>query len=144
MDVPFDVLHDEVREPVVRRPAIQQPGDVGVIEAGENLSLGAEATTDLVGVQAELDDLDGDAALELVVVAYGQVDGAHPAASELADDRDKVRRGARAARRAGGWSRSAGATITVDRSPLLSACRSFKSDSTSDRRLASPAHESAR
>ena len=83
---PLDVLHDEVGEPVLGRPAVEQARDVWVVQGGENLALVAEAAEDEVRVHPALDELDGDAAAELAVVALGHVDGAHPAAADLAHD----------------------------------------------------------
>ena len=39
----LDVLHDEVGAAVVGGAAVEEPGDVGVVEAGEDLPLVAEA-----------------------------------------------------------------------------------------------------
>ena len=59
--LPFDKLHDEVRQAVVSGAAVEQAGDVWMIERGEDLSLFAEAAQDEVGVHAALDQLDRDA-----------------------------------------------------------------------------------
>ena len=47
----LDVLHGEPRPPVVRDAAVEQPGDVRMVQPGEDLPLGEEAPADLVGVQ---------------------------------------------------------------------------------------------
>jgi hypothetical protein len=56
-----------------------------VLEARQNLPLAAEAADDAVGVHAALEDFDGDALLERVVGADAQVDGAHAAVADLAE-----------------------------------------------------------
>src|SRR5215469_12971820 len=78
----LEVLHDEVGA-AVKEAAIEQPRDVGMLEAREDLALGVEAAQHCIGIHAALDDLDGGALLELAVGAFGQVDGAHAAAAEL-------------------------------------------------------------
>ena len=40
----LDVLHDEVGQPVVGGAAVEQPGDVGMLEAGQDLPLAAKVT----------------------------------------------------------------------------------------------------
>jgi hypothetical protein len=83
---PLDVLHDEVGQAVVGRSAVHQARDVGVVERGENLPLLPEAPEDEVCVHPALDELDGDALLELVVGANREVDRAHAAAPKLPHD----------------------------------------------------------
>lgn len=78
-----DVLHDEVGEPLVGHAAVEQRADVRVVQPGEDLALAAEAAQHAVGRRAPADQLDGDALLELVVVADGLVDHAHPALPDL-------------------------------------------------------------
>jgi hypothetical protein len=60
--------------------------DVGMVEAGENLALVAEAADDGVGVPAALEHLERDALLERVVAADGEVDRTHPPASQFPDE----------------------------------------------------------
>ena len=57
-----------------------------MVEAGEDLPLGAEAADDGVGVHPPLEDLQGDPLVEDVVVAHGQEDRAHAALAQLADE----------------------------------------------------------
>jgi hypothetical protein len=83
---PLDVLHDEVGQAVVGGAPVQEARDVRVVERGENLPLVAETAEDEVGVHPALDELDGDALAELAVGAERLVDGAHPAAPDLARD----------------------------------------------------------
>ncbi len=79
----LQVLHHEVRA-VVEHAAIQQPRDVRMLQARENLALRVEAAQHGLGVHAVLDHLDRGALLELPVVALGEVDRAHPAAADFA------------------------------------------------------------
>jgi hypothetical protein len=81
----LDVFHREVGQPVVRRPAIQQPGDVGVIERRQNLSLGPEPLQHLVGVHAPLDELDGHPLRKRPVNPLGEIHRPHAAAAERAE-----------------------------------------------------------
>ncbi len=55
-----------------------------MVEAREDLALGAEAPHDRVGVHPAFEDLDGDALVEHVVVAHGEEHGAHAALPQLA------------------------------------------------------------
>ena len=71
---PLDVLHDEVGAAVLGGAAVEQLGDVRMVEVGEDLALGAEAADDLVGVHAAPDELDRDPLLELLVGPLRQVD----------------------------------------------------------------------
>src|SRR5687767_13730427 len=57
-----------------------------MIERGEYLSLVSEATEYEIGVHPTLDQLDGDLPAKLAVGALGQVDGAHAATSDFAND----------------------------------------------------------
>ena len=84
--LPLDVLHHEVGQPLVGRAAVEQAGDVRVVQGGEYLALISEAAQHLLRVHATLDELDGDALFIGVVGAARQVDRAHAATSELADD----------------------------------------------------------
>ena len=81
----FHVLHDQVGQAVGGRAAVEQTGDVRMVEAGENLALGAEAPHDRLGVHPAFEDLEGDALMEHVVVAHRQEHGAHAALAQLAD-----------------------------------------------------------
>ena len=80
----FDVFHDEERPPVGSAAAVDEVGDEGVVEIGEDLALAAEAFQDFGRIHAVLDQLEGRLLPE-IVVADGQVDSAHSAAADLAD-----------------------------------------------------------
>ncbi len=79
----FDELHHKVRQPIVRRPAVQQSRNVRMIERRQDLPFFAKAPQDKVRIHAALDQLDRDALAELCH-ADGFVDRAHAAAANLA------------------------------------------------------------
>src|SRR5262249_28234249 len=81
----LDVLHDEVGEAVVGGAPVQEPGDVGMVEAGQDLALALEVAYDLRGVGSAAKDLEGDPLVELLVGPQRQVDGAHAPVAQLAD-----------------------------------------------------------
>ena len=58
----LDQLHDEEGPAVLRRPGVEDPGDVGMVHQGQGLPLGLEAGDDLAAVHARLDQLEGDLA----------------------------------------------------------------------------------
>jgi hypothetical protein len=80
------VFHGQVEIAGLGDSAVEQPGDVGVVEPGEDLPLLAEALAKQVGGERQVNELDGDLLLELPVGAMRQVDGAHSAAAEQAID----------------------------------------------------------
>jgi hypothetical protein len=82
----LDELHHQIRQAVRRAAAVEQARDVRVIQAGEDLPFGAEPPHDRLGVHSALEDLQGDALVEDVVVAHGQEDRAHAALAELAHE----------------------------------------------------------
>jgi hypothetical protein len=79
----LDQLHGEKRPAVVRRAAVQEAGDVGMLEAGEDLPFLQEPAEHVVRVDAALQNLDGDGAFELPVGAVREVDAAHASATDL-------------------------------------------------------------
>jgi hypothetical protein len=63
-------------------PPSMRRATFGMIEAGQELALAAEAFFDLVGGQGQRYHLDGGRHAEGSIGAFGQVDGAHASASE--------------------------------------------------------------
>ena len=57
---PVDELHDDVGLPVGRDAAIEEGGDVLVIEVGEDLAFVAEAADGEVALEAAAEELEGD------------------------------------------------------------------------------------
>ncbi len=75
----LDVLHDQIGQAVLGRAAVEQPGDVRVLQVGEDLPLAAQATRS-GGIQGALThQLDGNLFVELLVGALGEKDRAHAA-----------------------------------------------------------------
>ena len=66
-------------------PPSRSPAIFGVIEAGQDLAFVPEAADDRLAIHAALEDFDGDQFPKDVVGADTEIDGAHAAASELAD-----------------------------------------------------------
>ena len=86
-------LHREIGPAVLGDAAVEQPRDVGVLEARQDLALAHEALAHRVRADAAPDQLERHLLLERAVGAFGEVDGPHAAAADLA--------------RAGGRGRSA-------------------------------------
>ena len=80
------MLHHEVGQAVLRGAAVDQPGDIRVIQLRQDLALLPEAAHYGRRVPVASDQLDGDPLSVLLVVPLGQVDGAHAAVADLAQD----------------------------------------------------------
>ena len=80
------VLHDEIGLPVGRRSPVEQPRDVRMIEARDDLPLGSEAAIHLIARDADSRQLDRDSLLEVLVGPPGEVDNSHTAVPDLFDD----------------------------------------------------------
>ena len=81
-----DVLHDEVGKSFLGGAAVEQTGDVGMVQLRQDLALLPEPAHHGAGVRVAPHQLDGDALAVLLVVPLGQVDGAHAAPPDLAQD----------------------------------------------------------
>jgi hypothetical protein len=68
------VLEDEVRVAVLGTSTIEQMGDSGMVEPGENLAFTQEALGDRPRVEAGTNPLQRDSLLELSVGAFGEED----------------------------------------------------------------------
>ena len=84
--VTFDVFHDDVRRAGCRGSGIEQVRDVRMIQRGEDAALCMKALHDLGMDQVARHYLDRDQFLEALIVARGEVDDAHAAAAQLAED----------------------------------------------------------
>ncbi len=82
----IDQLHHDVGRTVLRDAAVQHLGEIGMVEAREDLALRLEAHGEPLGIEAVAHDLDGDLLRELAVDAFGTVDLAHAAAADARDD----------------------------------------------------------
>jgi len=81
----LDLLHHQIELTVIGRAAIEQAGDVRMIEAGQDLAFGAEPAGQIVGDTVAAQQFDGDLLRVLAVAALAEVDVAHAAASNAAD-----------------------------------------------------------
>ena len=80
----LDVFHHQERHAVVGHAAVVEPGDVGVLERGQDLPLVAQ-TAQAFGTRPPLpDELERHLLLELSVGPFGEVDRAHAALTDLA------------------------------------------------------------
>ena len=86
----LDELHREVRPPVeapaLGDAAVEEAGDVGVVEAGEDLALLAEPGEHGLGVHPAPDELERGALAVSAVGALGEEDVPHPTSADAADD----------------------------------------------------------
>ena len=67
----FDVLHDNVRTPVLIGPAVQQPCDRRMVQGRQNTPLTFEATNAALVCPAQ--ELQCNALFELIVVAFREI-----------------------------------------------------------------------
>lgn len=81
----FDVLHDEIESAAFGGAAIDGAGDGGMFEHGEDAALGVE-TANGVGVGVFAVNFEGGELGEDAVGALGEVDAAHAAFAEEAED----------------------------------------------------------
>ncbi len=78
----FHVLQHQIRKPLVRRASVVEPGDVRVLQTGENLALHQKAAQQVAGVESGADDLHRDAPFKRLVAALGEQHGAHAAPAD--------------------------------------------------------------
>jgi hypothetical protein len=75
-------LHNEVWSAGLRGSGIKDLGHVGVIHHCQGLTLDLKAGNDLLGIHTLLDDLQGDFAMDGLLL-LGHVDDGHPTLSDL-------------------------------------------------------------
>jgi hypothetical protein len=80
-----DQLHDEVGAAAVVGAGVDHSRDVRVVHQREGLPLGLEAGDHLLGVHAQLDELQREFAADLVAL-FDAIDLAHPALAESFED----------------------------------------------------------
>ena len=78
----LDVLHDEVGTTLLGFPRVDEPGDVGVIEIGEDLPLGTKAQAESGMHGGAFDHFDGNGGAVLRVSALAEIDVPHTAVTE--------------------------------------------------------------
>src|SRR5262245_6755609 len=81
-----NVVHDEVGQTIVGRACIEQPGDVWMIEFGQDLAFRSETAQDLSRVGASIQYLNRNLFLKLTISTLCQENCAHPTAAKLTDD----------------------------------------------------------
>ena len=81
----LDVVHHEVRPPVLRGSGVEDPSDVAVVHQRQRLSFGLEASDDLARVHAPADELERHATSNRLFLLRDE-DIAHAARSQLVDD----------------------------------------------------------
>ena len=74
---------DRVGLAVLGDTTVEQSGNAGMLEVGEDLALAQEALQRRVELQTRADDLERDLLLELTIAAFGQEHFAHAASPEL-------------------------------------------------------------
>jgi hypothetical protein len=83
---PFDVLHHEIRQPVLGGAPVEQTGNIGVIEAGKYLPLITEVMKHRIGIHTALDQLNSDPFFVLMVCPLSQIHPAHSASADSSQD----------------------------------------------------------
>ena len=73
-----NVLHHEIRQPVVGHPAVQHPCNIGMVEGGERAALRPKVLQRALGKHLALDQLDGHLVAVFAVRPLCKVDRAHP------------------------------------------------------------------
>lgn len=79
----LDVVHNQERSAVVRRPGIHEASDVGMLETCQQHPLAFESAENVLCCEAGPDDLDRHREQHTAELAPGSVDGAHAAAADL-------------------------------------------------------------
>src|SRR5690606_9147752 len=87
-----DVFERKPRKRIVGDTAIDQMGDIRMVEIGQDLPLGAEAPDHLGRIPAGPDQLDRYALLELAIDALGTPDRAHATAPDFLDQAKRADR----------------------------------------------------
>jgi hypothetical protein len=80
-----NVLHDDVRTAIVSAATVEDCCNVGMREVGENLPFTAKAADDQLRIQALSHEFYGDVLGIFGIAAYCQVDDAHTAAADFAE-----------------------------------------------------------
>ena len=79
-----DVLHSDVELAVFGGAAIEQVGDGGMTEAGQDLSFAPKTLAERLQFEGQPDDFQGHLLIEFASGAVRQVDRAHTAAANQA------------------------------------------------------------
>src|SRR6185312_11873782 len=79
----FDIFHYEKWQPIFRRPTVKQPGNIRMIQACEDLTLGTKSTHDAACVHPRLYNFNGHGFAILVIDSNAKINRAHPTVSDL-------------------------------------------------------------
>ena len=82
----LDKFHGEVRNTFSGCASIEEPGNKGMIEIGQDLPLFAKSAQHLLGIHTSLYDFEGDLTGVFVVVTQREIDRTHASAPDLAHD----------------------------------------------------------
>ena len=80
-DLAFHIFHRDKRQAIRGCAAIEQPGNVWMIERGKNIALHHKTPDDGFCVHAALDNLESY--LLMKSIALGQIHGPHPTAADF-------------------------------------------------------------
>ena len=80
-DLAFHIFHRDKRQAIRGGAAIEQPGNVWMIERGKNIALHHKTPDDGCCVHAALDNLESY--LLMKSVALGEINGTHPTAADF-------------------------------------------------------------
>ena len=80
---PFDIFHDKIGKAALGHAAVEEAGNVGMIEVCQDLALIAEMPEHGISVHAAFDQFDSDTLFILLVGTLSQIDRAHAAAADL-------------------------------------------------------------
>jgi hypothetical protein len=81
---PVDPFHDDVGISVLRRSAVEQAGDVGMLERGQDLALVAESPDEIGCRSTGAQELDRHVLRVRLVVPRSEPHRSHPAVAQLA------------------------------------------------------------
>src|SRR5215470_7955232 len=81
-----DEFHDQVRHFIDGCFAVEQSGDVGMIEVGKDLAFMSETFLHELVIKVATNQLDGNLVLELAIDAGGPIHLSHPAMTDFLKD----------------------------------------------------------
>ena len=83
---PFDVLQREIRLPALRYAGVVQPGDVRVVEGGQDVSLSRHPVGEAGPHPRGAWQLERDGAIQHPIRTFGEPDGTHPAFGQFTEN----------------------------------------------------------
>src|SRR3954463_6612308 len=81
-----NVFHDEIRQTILGRSRVDQPGDVRVLEPGQNLPLCLKPTKYLIGIGPTPEQFNRHLLFELPIGPGSEVNAAHSTVPYFTDD----------------------------------------------------------